>query len=130
MKRNFILCGLTGWCLEVFWTGTASLLCGERTMMGRTSLLMFPIYGCAAVIGPVSRRLKKIPVVLRGTLYASGILAGEFISGSLLRRFWYCPWDYSNARFQYKGLIRLDYFPVWFLTGLLYEKLLSRQIND
>jgi uncharacterized membrane protein len=130
MKRNFILCGLTGWCLEVFWTGASALLSGEKSMMGQTSLLMFPIYGCAAVIGPVSKHLKEIPAVLRGSLYSLGILGGEYLSGSFLRRFWYCPWDYSGARFQYKGLIRLDYFPVWFVTGLLYEKILSGQTTD
>ena len=53
MKRNFLLCGSLGWCLEVFWTGLHSLLNGQPTMMGQTSLLMFPIYGCAAVIAPL-----------------------------------------------------------------------------
>lgn len=36
------------------------------------------------------------------------------------------PWDYSHARLNVKGVIRLDYAPVWFLTGLLYEKLLNK----
>ena len=36
IKRDFFRCGLTGWCLEVFWTGIHSLLEGNFTMMGKT----------------------------------------------------------------------------------------------
>ena len=42
MKHNFLLCGSLGWCLEIFWTGFHALLAGQFTMMGKTSLLMFP----------------------------------------------------------------------------------------
>ena len=45
MKKAFLFCGLTGWCMEVLWTGLHSVLSGELTMTGKTSLLMFPIYG-------------------------------------------------------------------------------------
>ena len=37
---NFFLCGSAGWCLEILWTGLHSLLDGQRTMNGKTSLLM------------------------------------------------------------------------------------------
>jgi uncharacterized membrane protein len=50
----------------------------------------------------------------------------EFSSGSILRHFGMCPWDYSGTPFQYKGLIRLDYAPLWFFTGLLFEKILTK----
>ena len=51
---NFLLCGSAGWCMEIFWTGLHSLFTGQKTLTGKTSLLMFPIYGCAAVIAPLS----------------------------------------------------------------------------
>ena len=35
-------------------------------------------------------------------------------------------WDYSHTPFHYRGVIRLDYAPVWFVTGLLFEKILSK----
>lgn len=41
---NFLLCGATGWCMEILWTGLHSLLDGQKTLTGKTSLLMFPIY--------------------------------------------------------------------------------------
>lgn len=55
----------------------------------------------------------------------TGIFAAEFGTGMLLKHYGMCPWDYSSSPFNYKGVIRLDYAPVWFLTGLIYEKLLS-----
>lgn len=124
IKRNFLLCGSVGWCMEIFWTGLHALLSGEPTMMGKTSLLMFPIYGCAAVIKPVYEKISDIPAMMRGCIYTLGIYIAEFSSGSLLRYFHMCPWDYSRSPFHYKGLIRLDYAPVWFAAGLLFEKIL------
>ena len=47
------------------------------------------------------------------------------ISGTLLRKVDACPWDYSNTPFNIKGLIRLDYAPLWFCAGLLFEKILN-----
>ena len=44
----------------------------------------------------------------------------------LLKKRNMCPWDYSKARWNIKGVIRLAYAPVWFLTGLLYERVLKR----
>lgn len=112
--------------MEIFWTGLHSLLDGQGTMMGKTSLLMFPIYGCAAVIAPLYHRLASIPAAVRGCLYTVGIFVTEFFAGSFLKHLGICPWDYSHTPFHYRGVIRLDYAPVWFVTGLLFEKILSK----
>ena len=105
-KHPFLFCGFTGWCLEILWTGLHSLLRGDAAMKGTTSLLMFPIYGCAALIIPAYRRIKNLPIFLRGCLYTAGF--------------------YFGAPHQYRGIIRLDYLPVWFLTGLFFEKILTK----
>ena len=95
-------------------------------MTGKTSLLMFPIYGCAAVIRPLYEKFSSVPVMIRGCIYTVGIFSVEFISGAFLRCFHMCPWDYSQAPLNYKGLIRLDYAPLWFGTGLFFEKILKK----
>ena len=141
-KHPFLFCGLIGWCLEILWTGLHALLRGDFAMKGTTSLLMFPIYGCAAVIAPlyaripiygcsslilpVYQKIKNLPVLLRGFLYTAGFYVGEFTSGSILQAFHICPWDYSHAPHQYRGIIRLDYLPVWFFAGLFFEKILTK----
>lgn len=80
MKHTFLLCGSIGWCLEVFWTGFHSLLAGEPTMMGKTSLWMFPIYGCAALIKPVYKKISAIPTAVRGCIYTFGIYTQNFFA--------------------------------------------------
>ena len=101
MKKRFIFCGLVGWCLEIFWTGLKSLQRRQMKLMGHSSIWMFPIYGMAFLFAPISR-----------------LLNGKSV--------WVCPWDFSVANLNVYGVIRLDYTPVWFLTGLLYEKLLNK----
>lgn len=54
------------------------------------------------------------------------IFLGEYIFGRILKKHKMCPWDYSKEKYQLDGVIRLDYAPVWFLTGLFYEKILKR----
>lgn len=126
LPKTFFLCGAIGWCMEILWTGLHSLLEGSFTMMGKTSLLMFPIYGCASVIGPVYKRIARFPVALRGSLYTIGIYFTEFVSGAFLKIFHICPWDYSSSPWNYKGLIRLDYAPLWFVAGLFFEKIVKK----
>lgn len=124
--KRFLLCGFTGWGLECFWTGLGSILSGaDRTLPCHTSVWMFPIYGTAMFIVPISKHLKGKSILIRGGLYTILIFLTEFITGSILSFFHLCPWDYSQAKFQIHGLIRLDYAPAWFITGLFFEKLLN-----
>ena len=94
--------------------------------IGKTSLLMFPVYGLAALIRPAYDKFSHFPVMIRGIFYTCGIFLVEFLSGSFFRKLHICPWDYSHVPFQYKGVIRLDYAPLWFLTGLFFEWLLRQ----
>lgn len=125
MKSDFIKCGMTGWCLEILWTGLQSMLHHDRKLTGVSSLHMFPIYGAASLVRPLSKRLRGCGIVLRGLIYMAGIFGVEYVSGSFLKRHHCCPWDYSKAPLQIDGVIRLDYAPLWFATGLLYERMLS-----
>lgn len=122
--RNFIICGLTGWCIEVAFTSAHSLGQKDKTLMGRTSAWMFPIYGMASVIGEVAPKIAHWPTPARGLLYGSAIMAGEYLSGSVLTKLGVCPWNYDDAKYSIKGLVRLDYLPFWIVAGLLYEQLL------
>lgn len=125
---NFILCGFCGWCMECLWTGLSSIRNHrkDKTLMCRTSVWMFPIYGMAACLSPICRRLQEKNALLRGAIYAILIYIAEFTSGIILKKHGACPWDYSKAKLNYKGVIRLDYAPAWFVAGLFFEKLLNR----
>ena len=101
--KNIIRCGVCGWCLEILWTGFLSFRRRDPKLKGQSSLWS---------------------LFARGILYTCCIFCTEYLSGSILKKHDSCPWDYSESPFQINGLIRLDYAPLWFTTGLLYEKIL------
>lgn len=123
--KNFIKCGIIGWCMEILFTALGALRRRELPLMGQTSLWMFPIYGSAALFRPLFVLLKRCHIFVRGTIYALSIFAAEYASGSLLSRYDVCPWNYSRHHWHVNGLIRLDFFPFWFLAGLLFERQLT-----
>lgn len=124
MKKNFLLCGLTGWCMEILFTSLDSYRKRELQLMGKTSLWMFPIYGMAAFLKPFCRLFKNFPTGIRAFFYSMLIFLGEFVSGSILKKYNICPWDYSKARTNINGVIRLDFAPFWMAAGLIFENLL------
>jgi len=122
--KNFILCGLTGWCIEVAFTSVAAIGKKDKKLMGKTSAWMFPIYGMAAGIGMVAPKIAHWSTLRRGLLYGVAIMTGEYISGSILKALDICPWNYDGCKYSIKGIVRLDFLPFWMIAGLLYEKLL------
>lgn len=125
MKNKFITCGIFGWCLELLWTGFHSFRRREMKLMGQSSIWMFPIYGLGFLIGPLSGFLKGKSLLTRGLCYMSAIFAVEYTAGTYLKQKGRCPWDYSQAKTNVHGVIRLDFAPLWFFTGLLYEQILK-----
>ena len=127
MKNEFIKCGFIGCGAELIWTTIGEIRKKNYKLEGHTSAWMFPIYGMACVIEPLSRKLKnrKENLFTRGTIYTGMIFGVEYITGTVLKKVGKCPWDYSSAKYNIKGVIRLDYAPLWFGMGLLYEGILS-----
>lgn len=128
--KNFLKCGLTGWCMEILFTALGSLRKRDLSLKGGTSVWMFPIYGCAALLSPISRLLGKRPAWLRGLTYMGIIFSTEYLTGRLLSRRKLCPWDYGRSRWHVNRVIRLDYAPYWFAAGLLFERLLASEARD
>ncbi|MBO6015780.1 MAG: hypothetical protein J6P60_04240 [Lachnospiraceae bacterium] len=130
MIKKFITCGTLGWCLEILFTALVSLPKRNYKLMGRTSLWMFPIYGMAVTLAPLSRLICKRSVLSRGAIYTLCIFITEFVTGRMLKKRDLCPWNYADAKYNVDGVIRLDYAPLWFGTGLLYEYILSDHKTD
>ena len=131
MLIRFLLYGIFGWCAEVVWTASqnavVALAAGQRIdprLMGHTYLWMFPIYGVGGLLFElVHRAVADWPWPLRGFVYMLGCFAVEYATGWLIKRVTgTIPWDYSHTRWHVHGLIRLDYIPVWFVFGLLLER--------
>ncbi|MCL6477146.1 MAG: hypothetical protein K6T65_01900 [Peptococcaceae bacterium] len=124
MIYRFLIYGLLGWGLEVFWTGLGSALKGDLRLTAGTYLWMFPIYGLAIFMEPLHDNIRNWPWLIRGILWVLMIWAIEFISGGTIRLVaGASPWDYSGSTpWQRDGLIRLDMAPLWFVTGFLFER--------
>ena len=125
---RFLIYGMAGWCFEIFFTGIKHGIQSKGTdwsLSGKSYLWMLPIYGLAAFLfEPLHDSLRGFPWIVRGLIYSCGIFAVEFQTGWILRKFTgRCPWDYSEKRFHFYGLIRWDYAPLWFLFGLCLERL-------
>lgn len=127
--KNFMKCGTIGWCMEISFTALGALRRRELPLIGQTSLWMFPIYGCAALFKPVFALLRHCHLIVRGTVYALLIFGAEYTSGRFLSAHDLCPWNYDRHHWHINGLIRIDYFPFWFLAGLLFEHILTGRRN-
>ena len=79
MKSDFVKCGILGWCIEIIWTAFHGIKSKNNKFIGYTSIIMFPIYGLASVIKPISLKLKKMkmPTIIRGLVYSIGIFMVE-----------------------------------------------------
>ena len=127
MKSDFVKCGILGWCIEIIWTAFHGIKSKNNKFIGYTSIIMFPIYGLASVIKPISLKLKKMkmPTIIRGIVYSIGIFMVELITGSILKKTNNCTWDYSDKKYNINGVIRIDYAPLWCIVGVIFEKMLN-----
>ena len=123
MITRFLIYGALGCLMEILWTGLGSLINRNFRLSSNTSIWMFFIYGMVIFLEPFFVMLEPFYFLLRGSIYAALIFAGEFVIGIALKRADICPWDYSHTRYHVKGVIRADYIPAWIIVGLFYEQI-------
>ncbi|XP_051946529.1 transmembrane protein 229B-like isoform X1 [Xyrauchen texanus] len=125
LSRLYIY-GLHGCLCEVVFTAAWDLYyTHDQRLAGHTSLWALLIYSSAIfVMEGLSAKLqnKHCPLPVRLIVYALFIYLWEFSWGFLLRLFRACPWDYSEFRYNFMGLITLEYALPWALAGLIAEK--------
>lgn len=124
MKLRFFIYGILGWTIEIIWTGLGSLLKGDPSLQGFSYLWMFPIYGSAIFLETIHNKIRSLPWYIRGTIWTTVIFTIEFITGSFIKAVvGVIPWDYTGSTpYAIMGAIRLDYAPVWFIVGLIFEQ--------
>ena len=125
MMKKFMIFGLSGWCIEIIFTGICSLLAGDMALTAKTYLWMFPIYGAVGFVLPLFLSMRQYcPLWQRIGFYIFAIFLTEFLTGWLLQTVTgVCPWDYSGKQFAVMGFIRLDYAPLWAVLGLFFEQM-------
>lgn len=122
MIKRFIIYGILGWGIEVFWTGLGSLMSGDMRLISFTNLWMFFIYGSAVFLEPINDIIAEWKWPIRGCIWVVIIWGMEYTSGLLISLIIHTkPWIY-DGRFAVDHLINLEYAPAWFIAGLLFER--------
>jgi hypothetical protein len=123
---RFLTYGAMGMIIEVVTTGsTAAVIQRDRAATGKTYLWMLPIYGLGGLLLERISDLvhaRRWSRTARALAYLPAIYGLEAASGAalrcLIRR---CPWDYTGKRLALRGLVRLDYAPLWLGVAYLFE---------
>jgi hypothetical protein len=116
--------GMFGICAEIAFTAIFDLITKNKiTLMGHTSLWMFPIYAFGLSYGfDLAESLIQNNIV-RYLSYPIWIWIVEILVGYPLLKFEIRLWDYSYLSNQkhWKGIISFVHFPVWIFLGIIVE---------
>ena len=119
----FALFGVIGVCFEVFINSIQKFMkTREITLMGYSSIWMFFIYGTSYfIILYVTTFFLNFNILIRGFIYMILFYMLEFSSGFILKKFKMIPWDYSEFKYNFKGIIALQFAPLWYIGGIFLE---------
>lgn len=132
--QRFYIYAIHGYVAEVTYTAVWDVVFSvNHKLQGITSIWCLFIYGISMLV--LERMYftmrDNVPLVVRAFAYMMWIFLWEFSSGYLLSLFDACPWDYSMFKGNIMGLITMEYAPMWYIGGILTEKLIisySRQL--
>lgn len=126
---RFVLFGLFGLLLELFFTAIVGLKDGNFNLRGHSSLWMMLDYGLIGLFyPPVQGVLLKMGMVrfLRAAIYMGLIFLVEYVSGRIFVSAGLRLWDYSHLSYHLDGHITLLYAPLWYLLGYSLEWLFPK----
>jgi hypothetical protein len=91
-------------------------------------LCMVPVYAAAALgMYGLQRTAGSWPWLARVGIIVAALYAVEAATGATIRKLTgRCPWDYSYSRWSVRGLVRLDFAPVWLLIAIAVDSQWSR----
>ena len=116
--------GVCSFYFEVVWTAIYDSVDNrDQRLIGYSSVWSFFVYAMSLTnIERIYFATKDRSVLLRGSAYVVNAFAVEFIFGNLLFPIGANSWDYSKQfTYHYKGMFALEYAPLWFFGGLLFE---------
>lgn len=126
---RWYLYAIHGYFCEVMFTAAWEFVvnCNWK-FPGVTSVWALFIYGtCILIVERMYLRLRdRCNVLLRCLIYTLWTYMWEFGTGLLLRQFDACPWDYSQFKYNFMGLITAEYALPWFCASFIVERLVIR----
>ncbi|XP_077529324.1 transmembrane protein 229b-like [Haemaphysalis longicornis] len=128
------LYALQGYFIEVNFIAFSDLIEGKASpkLFGYASMWSLFVYSAASlVMERINAFLQPrgVPLLVRAAAQALWMYAWEFTTGCVLSLFDACWWDYSNYRYNLAGLITLEYAPLWFSLGVIFEVVFAPNIG-
>ena len=124
MILYLLLWSCIGIANEVFFTSIHSLLYKDNLVLkGYTYLWMFPIYALLPLVFIVTDFIYlDFNIFIKGVFMASVIMLSEYLYGFFLKKYFVCPWEknYLKSETHIHGLIRYDYFPLWYFVSIFW----------
>lgn len=127
LPMRFYIYAIHGYVIEVMFTAVWEFVVNHNLKFpGNTSVWSLVIYGISIlVVEQIYFHLQgSASLLVRGIIYTIWTYLWEFCTGYLLKSFDACPWDYTNFDWDVMGLVTMEYAPLWFIGGILTEKLL------
>jgi len=122
MIKRFFVYGITGWSMEIIWTGLHSFLTAIWSCRIYKYLDALYLWFCS-FSGTIHDIIKQWRWQIRGLIWVVIIWGIEYTSGLVLTNILgTAPWFYTGP-FAVDNLVRLDYAPAWFVAGLIFERI-------
>ncbi|MDD3899276.1 MAG: putative ABC transporter permease [Syntrophomonas sp.] len=124
----FIIYAFFGWLLETVY---ASLLDGRFINRGFLHGPFCPIYGFGSVLLIVALHpvLENVILLFIGAVVLTSVL--EYLTGLVLEKiFDHKWWDYSNRRFNIRGMVCLRFSIYWGIISILMLKYLQLEVDQ
>ena len=116
----------------LFCLGGGAYTAIELLWRGRSHGSMFLLGGlCFCLMGPLYRKLPRVPLAIKQVLGAGMVTALELATGLLVNRE-YAVWDYRSMPFNFHGQICLNYSLLWMplaLFGMWLNDAASRRLR-
>ncbi|KAM4687145.1 transmembrane protein 229B-like [Rhinophrynus dorsalis] len=127
LLSRWYIYAIHGYVCEVLFTAVLDFAAsGDWRFQGVTSVWALFIYG-TAMLGVEHMYLtlrNRWGTMSRCLLYTLWVYLCELSSGCILTSLGACPWDYSHYRYNYRGLVTMEYAPFWFMGCVILEKML------
>ncbi|KAI7804201.1 putative transmembrane protein 229b-like [Triplophysa rosa] len=126
---RWYLYAIHGYFCEVMFTAAWEFVVNRNWKFpGVTSVWALFIYGtCILIVERMYLCLRgRCNVLLRCIIYTLWTYLWEFGTGLLLKQFNACPWDYSEFKYNFMGLITAEYAVPWFCASFIVERLVIR----
>ncbi|XP_062863495.1 transmembrane protein 229b [Trichomycterus rosablanca] len=126
---RWYLYAIHGYFCEVMFTAAWEFVVNYNWKFpGVTSVWALFIYGtCILIVERMYLCLRDhCNVLLRCLIYTLWTYMWEFGTGLLLSQFGACPWDYSQFKYNFMGLITAEYAVPWFCASFIVERLVIR----